>query len=501
MDAKINERFLDEKLADLEKSKSWSPRVISKLEGLIRTGDDHALFRVNPIKFAADRQLAEAESIDLFLYASKTGLFQMEWHLMCPSCAGTVESFKTLRNLDSHFYCDLCSLHSEASLDDFIQITFTISPTVRPISFHYPEKLSAEDYFLRYRLSDAARIGEGGPTFREVAASLMKYLSYIEPREVKTIEFEVQPGFIKAHDVLNHVGFLVTVSPQSSVRENRLEIKLVDGKFVTDKEAIASGKVIAHIENVMDTRGIIGMVNFPPESDGASLVFDPFLSGKRLLTTQTFRDLFRTEVIQGTEGINVKDLTFLFTDLKSSTALYDRIGDLKAFALVRQHFDSLGKVVNQNSGAIVKTIGDAVMASFMNPADAVKASVDMLREIENFNQGLPNKELILKIGIHKGHSIAVTLNDRLDYFGQTINIASRVQGLADAEEIYITEDVYRSSGVREVLKGLTATPVKAKLKGIQGAMHVFKIETTKKKKRYSAEKPVKKRKSRARHGA
>ena len=74
-----------------------------------------------------------------------------------------------------------------------------------------------------------------------------------------------------------------------------------------------------------------------------------------------------TETIKVDGGIGVKDITILFTDLKGSTALYERIGDLKAFSLVHRHFDSLEQVINNHNGAIVKTIGDAVMATFLNP--------------------------------------------------------------------------------------------------------------------------------------
>ena len=181
------------------------------------------------------------------------------------------------------------------------------------------------------------------------------------------------------------------------------------------------------------------------------LHFAPFLSGKRLLTTQTFRDLFRSEVIRGHEGLGVKDVALLFTDLKGSTALYDRIGDLNAFALVQQHFDRLLDVTVRHNGAIIKTIGDAVMAAFLKPSDAVQAALDMRSEIAAFNEHQHDKSLILKIGVHKGAAIAVTLNERLDYFGQTVNIAARVQNLADADEIFVSQDVYEATGVREEL--------------------------------------------------
>jgi class 3 adenylate cyclase len=229
----------------------------------------------------------------------------------------------------------------------------------------------------------------------------------------------------------------------------------------------------------MDHRCAMLIMQIPATEEGVPTIrFEPSLSGKRLLSHQTFRDLFRSEVVQSEEGIGVRDITFMFTDLKGSTALYDQIGDAKAYYLVRQHFDTLGRVITQHNGAVVKTIGDAVMASFVNPADALAAALGILADIEKFNAGI-SEQLILKIGIHRGHSIVVTLNDKLDYFGQTVNIASRVQNLADASEIYITDDVYNSPGVDVLLSGQGAVEAQeTMLKGIGQRMRVHRITTS-----------------------
>ena len=180
-------------------------------------------------------------------------------------------------------------------------------------------------------------------------------------------------------------------------------------------------------------------------------------------------------MIRGDEGLGVKDIALLFTDLKGSTALYDRIGDLNAFALVQQHFDRLQEVTVRHNGAIIKTIGDAVMAAFLKPADAVQAALEMRSEIASFNERQPDKALILKIGVHKGAAIAVTLNDRLDYFGQTVNIAARVQNLADADEIFVSQDVYEAKGVRDELAGYSVESRTAQLRGVQQELPVFRV--------------------------
>src|SRR6201999_1684861 len=99
----------------------------------------------------------------------------------------------------------------------------------------------------------------------------------------------------------------------------------------------------------------------------------PFLTAKQLLTHQTFRDIYRTDVLTIDQRFKITSLTFLFTDLKGSTELYERIGDLPAYDLVRSHFSVLHEIVGKESGAVVKTIGDAVMATFETPDHAIAA--------------------------------------------------------------------------------------------------------------------------------
>jgi class 3 adenylate cyclase len=102
----------------------------------------------------------------------------------------------------------------------------------------------------------------------------------------------------------------------------------------------------------------------------------------------------------------------------------------------------------------------------------------MRAEIAAFNRGKPDRELVLKIGIHKGAAIAVTLNERLDYFGQTVNIAARVQNLAEADEIYLSEHIYEAEGVRTLLEPLKVESKISKLKGIQQDLRLFYIAAT-----------------------
>ena len=137
---------------------------------------------------------------------------------------------------------------------------------------------------------------------------------------------------------------------------------------------IAAGPVRIEFTNATDERYALMITDLP---DHYALTMTPFLSGTQLLSNQTFRELFGAETITSGEGLAIKRLTLLFTDLKGSTALYDSVGDMKAFDLVRRHFGYLQECIARNSGALVKTIGDAVMATFVDPRDGLRAALEM----------------------------------------------------------------------------------------------------------------------------
>lgn len=491
--SQLNEALLEQKLIQLEQARQWSPRVISKLETLIRTADDEDLFRLNPIQFGLQKGVAEQEAVDLFLHATKLGLFEMEWQLICFACGNVIESLSQLSQVHGHVVCKFCDGESFPSLDDYIQVTFTIQSAIHPNRFRDPENLSIEDFYYRYLFAKGILPPFENVTHRQIQDMITKHVSFLQAHEKKTIEVEIAPGLFEAKELRHYIGiaFLVDETP---IALQTLPLEVGEGKFQpTDRVLppqdvdaglftfkfrqvgqLGSGRVLIEVENRTDKRVPLTVLFYPHDFQPKALQFEPFLSGKQLLTTQTFRDLFRSETIAADEGISVKDITFLFTDLKSSTELYDRIGDPKAYFLVRQHFDTLNQVIRRHAGAIVKTISDAIMATFMTPRDAVQAAAEMLTELDRFNQNISDK-LILKIGIHKGHSIAVTLNDRLDYFGQTVNIAARVQGLADANEIYISQAVYEEAAVRELLADCAVVEDEVVVKGVSQKLKVYKV--------------------------
>jgi class 3 adenylate cyclase len=202
----------------------------------------------------------------------------------------------------------------------------------------------------------------------------------------------------------------------------------------------------------------------------------PFLTAKRLLSNQTFRDIYRTDTLDVDQRLKITSLTFLFTDLKGSTELYERVGDLVAFDLVREHFRVLNESVAAEGGAVVKTIGDAVMATFPTPDRALAAALRMREAMRGLNAARGREDLLLKIGIHEGPCLAVSLNERQDYFGQTVNIASRVQGLAISQSILATAPVVNHPQSASLLGGGEKPNARRHmLRGIGSEVAVYEI--------------------------
>jgi class 3 adenylate cyclase len=470
----VDEQALDERLARLEVARSWSPRVVSRLEALIRTDDDAALFRINPFTFASQWGLDETEAVDLFLHATALGLFEMDWLLICPTCACAVESFAGLRAVLSSFRCPECRNEYEAAMDDFIAIYFSVSPRICAIRYHRPETLDPFDYMFVFKRVREGRMPDGR-LFIDACRSVLRGLAFLQPGETTDFAFEAAPGTLFGFSPDVDAGFVWQVGTEPAAGAQALRLTYLGTGYQPEEAALAPGQVALEVANPTSSRGVLAILQLPPGYEETLLRFDPYLTGKHLLTSQTFRSLFRSEVVGGAQGLAIRDIALLFTDIRGSTALYQRIGDLNAYQLVQQHFDLLRATTVRHGGAIVKTIGDAVMAAYPDASRAVAAALDMRSAIDRFNEGQPERPVLLKIGIHHGAAIAVTLNDELDYFGQTVNIASRVQEMADAAEIWITEDVWRYPGVDALLEPYAAEQRTAEFRGIEQPMTVLRV--------------------------
>jgi class 3 adenylate cyclase len=190
------------------------------------------------------------------------------------------------------------------------------------------------------------------------------------------------------------------------------------------------------------------------------------LTGERVIAMPAFRRLCPEQLLRPGDDVEIGRVAIMFTDLQGSTKLYDALGDATAYRLVRDHFAYLSERVQRHNGFIVKTVGDAVMAAFYDPADAVRAALSMQDEVASFNHGRSDAGIVLKIGLHVGACIAVTVGGLLDYFGSAVNTAARLEHQCRGGEVIISEAVLADGEAHATLDGRSATEDAATLRGL-----------------------------------
>ncbi|MDB5523129.1 MAG: adenylate cyclase [Rhizobium sp.] len=455
---------------------SVQPGIVDVLERFVRDAPDRRLGRINVLAFAASEGLDEEQTIAAFLHASRLGIFDMSWNILCPGCGGVLDVNASLKTVHADTYtCTLCSAGYEPTLDDMVDVTFTISPRVRHIEAHNPHELPPLEYFRQIYWGSGIDLPE--EDYESKVEEFVLEVLELPPGEKAVISLYLPEGFAVVFEPVTHAAYFLEVKGEPT--KERKSLSLVFDRSYSQSEAleIRPGPVRIQVENHTDVRTLPSVC---VANDALHALLGhrrPFLTAKRLLSNQTFRDIFRTDTIDIDQRLKIASLTFLFTDLRGSTELYEKVGDLAAFELVKAHFSVLNQIVAQEAGAVVKTIGDAVMATFPTSDRAVAAAMRMRDAMRELNTQRGSEDLLLKIGIHEGPCIAVSLNERQDYFGQTVNIASRVQHLATSHEIFATSSVLDNARASSFLadRGLNPMSHNVALRGITNEISIFSI--------------------------
>lgn len=415
-----------------------------RLADFVLAAQDVDLGHIRPLTLARRWQAPPLAAIELCLQAVRSGLLELRWDLLCPSCRGAKVWSSTLDRLPTGAHCPSCNIDYDRDFSRNVEASFRPAAGIRP--------LASGEYCMWGPVSTPhvkAQIALAPGERRDLAADLEPgpyRLRTLEPGPALEIDWSrEQEGGPRA------AGFPEVVYGDTGIVA---EASAPSGRLVLENRG--SRPVTAIIE---DRRWIADA-----------------LTANRVTALQAFRDLFSDEVLRPGDDVSVGHVALLFTDLKGSTALYRRIGDAAAYRLVRNHFAFLTSVIRDHEGAVVKTIGDAVMAAFTDSRQAVTAALAIQRRVEAFNRENGGESgwgdgagegLVIKLGIHAGPTIAVTLNDRLDYFGSVVNMAARLQAQSLGGDLVLSAAVAGDPDVAPLLKDLAATPDQAVLKGFE----------------------------------
>ena len=408
--------------------------LVDLLLRLIEEADDMALFRLRPYAVADFWEQPRRPVLELFLHATRAGLLNFSWDLLCPLCRGTRNGVGSLSGVRAEVHCDSCNIDFTVNFDRQVELTFRPNPAVR-------------------RTPDST-FCVGGPqvTPHIVAQQLLR------PGTRRAITLHLEPGRHRLRTMRLPGGQFLNVEAGGAPE---VVLAATPEPWPAAEWPLAPDVTIT-LDNATDEAQL-----FILERTAWS---DQAVTAAEVTSLQLFRDLFANEALRPGEKISVGTLTVLFTDLRESTRLYRERGDAVAFGHVMNHYDVLREAITAEDGALVKTIGDAVMAVFRRPAPALRAAFRAQHRLAHPPAGF--EPLRLKAGLHTGPAVAVTLNDRLDYFGSTVNITARLEHLAGYRPGVIASAAVMADPEVAALRasgGLLAEPFAATLRGFEDA--------------------------------
>ncbi len=410
-----------------------------RLADLVLAGQEVDLWHIRPLALARRWKVEARPAIEACLQAVKAGLLELRWDLLCPRCRVAKAWTGSLDRLPKGAHCPSCNIDYDADFSRNVEACFRPSPALR--------KLESGEYCL----------------FGPLSTPHIKLQIHLEPGESRAVPAVLAAGPYRLRTLepgpeceIEHDG---GGFPEVILREERVE---PGGRGDPGQVLLANRCARPRVVIVEDrswTRDC--------------------LTADRVTALQAFRDLFSGEVLRPGDEVAIAQVTLMFTDLKGSTALYERIGDAAAYRLVRDHFAFLAGEVRRAEGAIVKTIGDAVMAAFADPAAAIRAALAIQGRVARFNaeQGAKDDRggITIKLGLHKGPCIAVTLNERLDYFGSTVNLAARLQGRSEGGDVVLSAALLEEPEVKKLLEPYRLLEESASFKGFARPLAYYRL--------------------------
>jgi class 3 adenylate cyclase len=445
-----------------------SAALVARLRRHLLQAPDQAVARMRPFELADRWGADRRETLILFLRATTAGLLQMSWDLLCPNCRLAKAQFAALTELRAEAHCDVCDITYDANFDRNVEVRFTVAPALRQVkdrTFCIGGPMTAPHVLARLTVGPGAtaelgvRLEAGHYRLRSRQSRGTVAIDAMDPTPGPA---PTRGAVERARSRQGTTGTATGAGPGPNapdhpappargplgepLRESALPLRTEAGPGVRCAIDVAAEAMEPHTLEVEAGEVVLSLTNrldVPATVDLARRDWpDTAVTAALVSTFQEFRDLFSSEVLAPGIQVAIERLAFLFTDLSGSTAMYQAAGQARAFRIVQDHFRILFGAINEHRGAVVKTIGDAVMAVFPTAAAALDAALAIQRGIRSLDTGgVVDTTTLVKVGIHQGPAVAVNANGRLDYFGTSVNIASRVEHACRGGEITISADI------------------------------------------------------------
>jgi len=409
--------------------------LAQKLADYVLTRQEVDLWTIRPLKLARKWGVPDRHAIEVCLEAVKQGLLALRWDLLCPRCQVGKKSVLALGQLPTGAHCSSCNIDYDREYSKNVELAFYPATSIRP--------LESGEYCL----------------FGPMSTPHIKLHLTLEPGEKRDVAIDLPHGNYRLR-TLEPAG-----EDTAQWDTDGFPSVVADGTTVVAGEPSPAGTVSLNNKSERKLTFIVEERAWMRDA----------LTADRATALQAFRDLFNEDTLRPGDNVDIDYITIMFTDLKGSTALYERIGDPRAYHLVREHYAIIGKTVRECDGAVVKTIGDAVMGVFTNPENALRCGIQLHTDFAEFNSTSGKEPVTIKLGFHVGRCIAVSLNNRLDYYGTAANKAARLQNQSVGGDIVISPELATDPSVASLLANFSPQEEQAELKGYSEPIRFLRI--------------------------
>ncbi len=416
------------------------PAAAERLGDLLANAPAQELARLRPLALAARWGLDPQGVVDACLHGAREGLLVLSWDLICPACRISSEGKDSLRSLREHGHCEACRIDYALDFASSVEMIFRSHPEIREpelATYCVGGPAHSPHVVAQARVAPGERIELG----LSLAAGTYRVRS---PQLPGALEFRVEPSATQGRWEVDFAGHA-----QSLPR--RLKPGAQALTFANPHER----EIILRVERTASR--------------------DDALTAARASSLAPFRDLFPGEILTPGQLINITNVTILVTELDRSRDLYESLGDARAFGVIHEHLRLLDDAIRREGGALIKTLGDGVLAAFDDPTAAVRVGLELPRLLAG---GTTTRWLKLRTGVHLGPAMAATLNDHLDYFGTTVLQAAHLLRIARGGELILGQEVAAEPRVSALLvaRGLEGDLLHVDLPGRpDGLVHRFAI--------------------------
>lgn len=469
------ERYIfEERLKNFSSLIGWDVEKLREMWNSLSELSPHERAALNPIDLAPRFGLSLDDTITFFLYGTAAEIFQARWNVFSPGSGWILATYPHLREISRQRFFDPFIEHEvEVDLETTVAVTFGIKPQffddhVSPFEgsfesyfggFFAPHMVPKPEFvefdknrrlsfhvFATHEFGKIPLTPKAGEVYRIVNRETGSYFT------INVRGKELRPG---ATFYEKMVFFKETQAAAAAVQS--IDLEVTDNGYSLRTGELQPGRAVIWVQNLLATKA--GFHVHLVDSFALSKMrrlhphdIRPHLTGKMLLNNALYRELFLQEPLPDGYRVKITGLTMVQTNFTNATTLLDKLGDRDAHDFLTKKVANLQDRIQERGGFLVKTISDEVMAAFPNPLDAVQASWEMMLDLWEVPYGEDRSEL--KIGIHTGPALVVKSNGALDFFGRTVNVATKLQDLASAKEIWVSMAVYSYPGVADFLQNL-----------------------------------------------